>query len=386
MSDLISQETIDTIRDVANEQIEHVLNALGIDIDNTIGFADEVRCKCPIHNGDNPTSFSYSQKFKKWRCFSHKCHEGCDSVFGLVQRLLSVKENKDINFKESVGWIASLLNVPIETESQILDEKQVEIRKLINTTKVAKNIKKLRNVGLANKEKFKPFSVSILKDKIKPSKYFLDQGFSEEILKKYYVGFCNDKYKPMYLRSYAPVLDDVGDLVIGVTGRIVYEKCEYCPLFHEQGKGCPHENAKVRGYSKWQHHGFNSSMVLYNYWYAQAHLKNSKVAIITEGPKDVWWLEQHGLHNGLGIFGLRLSECQLAKLIRSGVLTVVIGLDNDKHGIKAIEDLGEKLNPYFKTVFINEFMNTDEDIADISSENMNKNFVPYIKSLEYKNG
>lgn len=363
----ISQEKIEEIREIANEKVEFILEALGLDIDNAWGSNQEIRMACPIHNGANRSAFCYNQKYKVWKCYTGNCHENDSTIFGLVSKILNIPFNK------SVEWVGSKLGIGLDNKEE--NPEDLEIFKLVK-----KNHKVLNTEQ--NKETFKPFSIDKIDGKIDISKYFLDKGISEKVLRKYNVGYCDDKSKPMYLYSYAPILDDEGKIVVGVTGRTIYEECEFCGCFHEPHKGCPHENPRVKRYPKWKHFGFNSGAVLYNYWFAKDLIKKSGVAILTEGPKDVWWMEQYDIHNGLGIFGLNINKVQIQKLLKNGVLTIVTGLDKDKRGMAANKKLSTMLSSYFKIVDISHLMKEDEDIADISEDRMKNEFAPFVRSLE----
>ncbi len=377
----ISQDILDNIRDEANDKIDHVLEQLGIDVDESLGYSDEIRCSCPVHGGDNPTAFSYSTRFKRWRCFTNNCHDGKADIFGLVEAILSKKHDRVIGFVEAVEWVAQVLGIPFSRKNPLQKPDDTEIIRMVRQAKAVKRIRETRN-QVSENTNFEPFPLERINGKVKPSWYFLEQGFTEDILKKYNVGYCDDSRKPMYLRSYAPVLDDSGKTVIGVTGRIRYEKCELCGCFHQQGKGCPTDNAAVRNYPKWQHYGFNSGTVLYNSWNANTHVRNSKVAIILEGPKNVWWLEQHNVHNSMCIFGLNFTDIHLKKLVQMGTLILVTALDNDERGLTALERLTEKTSDYFRIFNIKHLLKEGEDIAETNSERMVKDMVPYLKSLE----
>ncbi len=368
---------------MANERIDYVLSELGVDIDSSIGFCDEIRCPCPIHGGDNPTAFAYSTRFKQWRCYTARCHENNGSIFSLVQKLKSKNENKEIGFKESAVWLATLLGIKVEGESAKIDYNQQEVNRLVKNAKVKLNLntkKDLQN----NKSSDYPFPLSKMSGKIEPSWYFLEQGFSKEILQKYNVGYCEKPHKPMYLRSYIPVLDESGENVIGATGRIKYEECEYCSQYHEQGKGCPKDSPKVRGYAKWFHDGFKTGSTLFNSWYAKEYINKSGVAVLLEGPKDVLWMEQHGIHNSVCIFGLSILKYHLTRLINMGTTTIVVALDNDEEGLNAIEDVYKNFANYFKIINISKKMPDGCDIADVSSKQMIEDILPTIQALGRK--
>jgi DNA primase len=381
----ISQETLQTLRETANDKIEFVLSALGIDVDSSFGFGDEIRLPCPVHCGDNPSAFCYNTTYSNWKCFTNSCHtEYYGDIFSLVRLIQRNTEGHEIHFVDAVKWLAGLLEISIEEEKENVDSDKQELTKLVLEAK-RKNKLHGRTKSANQKEKFEPFPIGLVKDKIQISQYFLDQGFSEEILKKYNVGYCTDPYKPMYQRSYAPVLDEKGEMVIGVTGRIKFEKCNLCGDFHEQtNQGCPRDNKLVRAYSKWQHYGFSVTSVLYNSWFAEKYIRETGTAILTEGPKEVWWLEQHNIHNSGCIFGLNLYDYHINKLLSLNTMTVVVALDNDERGIEAAEKLSDKIGMYFKIVNLKHLLNPNEDIDEISTDKMHKVVIPYLESLYRK--
>lgn len=376
----ISPETLDDLKDVANDNIDHVLAELGFDIDSVTTAGNEIRSICPIHAGaDNTTAFCYNTTYKYWRCYTKQCHEGFGNVFGLVQKVLGKKTDKEINFREAVSWLAKVLNYELEIEVFEPNEDELALSKLL------KNIRRKKNVILDDTEKFKPFPIQLIDGKIEPSEYFLKQGFSKETLRKYNVGYCDDPQKPMYKRSYAPVLNDSGDMVVGVTGRTIHPECSYCGQFHIQGYGCPNENLKIKGYPKWKHYGFQKNSVFYNMNFAEEYIRKTKTVAITEGPKDVWWLDQYNFHNCLCIFGLSTSDYHLKRLLHLGVTRILVALNNDEKGIEAIEKLNNRFDNYFNMINVHHQLNGQKDIALLSPDDMINRFVPYLKSLEVKN-
>ncbi len=377
---LISPETINKIAEEANNNIDNVFDALGLDIDSCVGFSNEIRCPCPIHGGDNLTAFCYNTDFKRWRCYTGRCHEDTyGTIFDLVRKILNKKSEEDIGFLGSVRWLAKLLDIETEqSDNRIIVPQDKEVKQFIRQAKIKKNLA-ARQVDSIDADKFKPFPVSILDNKIKLSQYFLDKGFSESTLRKYNVGFCDSIDKPMYMRSYTPVLDETGDMVLGVTGRTVYEKCEFCPEFHKQGQGCPKDNPAIKGCPKWLHYGFKKNYVFYNYCFAKKSILESKVAILVEGPKDVWWLSQHGIENSLALFGLGLSDFQLKSLVKLGVMKILLCLDNDKYGLDSSEKLDTMLGEYFDITSMGHLLDYGQDIADLSTQKMNEVVKPFVQ-------
>lgn len=358
----ITKDEINLIKNQANDQITKVLDYLGINTDGfQNGYAEDIRLPCPIHGGDNPTAFSYSLIHKKWRCFTQGCHEDNDSIFGLIKLILDRKTGKDHSFISIVKLLINILN--INHKLGCSSPEEIEISKIINKVKLDKN-----KENKINKDYFTPLLLSTINKKPIPSQYFLEKGFSKETLEHFRIGYCDNRTKPMYKRSYAPIIDPNGKEMVGVTGRIIYEKCDFCPYFHEQRNGCPTDNPNVIGYSKWKHYGFNKSEILYNIHEAKNYINKS--IVLVEGPKDLWWLHQHDIKSCVSIFGVDISISQIKLLLSLGITDILLLLDNDKAGLDNSQKIIRKVNKYFNIININYILNDKKDIADISTSDM----------------
>ena len=375
---------LEEIQDIANEKIDHVLAALDIDVDNTTGFNYEIRCACPVHGGDNPTAFSYNIRTKRWRCFTRRCHDGNPFLPGLVQKVLSRREQREVSFKEALFWLTQVIEYPFDGNGPQIDPDDLQVFNLVKQAKTRNRVKNERDPHRATAY-FPEFPIDRIDGKVEPSPYFLEEGFSKEILIKYNVGFCDNPRKPMYMRSYVPVLDFEGKTVVGVTGRTILPACDFCSWHHEEGKGCPVDNPLVKGHPKWLHYGFNQTVAMYNSNFALPYIKESGVVILTEGPKEVWWLEQHGVHNSLCVLGLYISDYHVKKFINMGVRKIVVALDNDEPGIEAMERINESLADYFNLTNMNNLLSSGDDIDDVPTHRMEREIVPFLKSLEKRN-
>jgi DNA primase len=85
---------IERIKD--NVLIENVLDRYGI-------RHSHGRCCCPIHDGNNPTSFSFNDQV--FHC--HSCGASGD-VFQLIQHL------ERVEFKESLKLVAAMAGITVE--------------------------------------------------------------------------------------------------------------------------------------------------------------------------------------------------------------------------------------------------------------------------------
>src|SRR3990167_4858261 len=100
---MISQKTIQEIKDQSSDQIEYLLEELGFE--NIHENGTDIRARCLVHGGNNDTSFAFNPEKQCWVCFAEGCHEGKSDIFGLVSAALH------INFYESVNWLSNKLKI-----------------------------------------------------------------------------------------------------------------------------------------------------------------------------------------------------------------------------------------------------------------------------------
>ncbi|MFI5404937.1 MAG: toprim domain-containing protein [Nitrososphaerales archaeon] len=280
---------------------------------------------CPIHDGDNPSAFNINvaegdKYYGSWFCNTQKCHEKYGGTpFGLVYGLLSkegVTRAGILDFISSFVDGVSLADPP--PQDKVLDFLSRE---------------KVKNKYFMSKD-------SVSKRLQIPSRYYLDRGFSEEILTEYGVGDCFDRSKPMYNRAVFPIIDEDNTFVIGCTGRSL--------------------NGDKR---KWIFNkGFNAGSYFYNYW----NLQPTGSVILVEGQGDLLKLKMGGINNVLGLFGSNLTDYQEFLLQKLPSLdTIYLGMDNDEAGLKCRNKIKRNLGNLFKVVDL-EF--PGHDLGEMSTE------------------
>jgi replicative DNA helicase len=278
----------------------------------------EVRSNCPIHCGDNAVAWSWSFTHNSWRCWTRDCHEehGTD-IIGFIRGV------QKYSFQKALKFLSDFLQGSIKT-------------------------RKRKITPVINKKPGMNFPLSEIVDRITlDDQYYINRGLSAEIIKRYHIGICDNRNKKFYKRVVIPVLSDDGKYVVGFTARSIFEQCDKCKGYHDPNyRYCPH---KPEIFSKWKHSGgFARNNFLYNYWFSQHYIRQSQTAILVEGPGDCLALEQAGIHNSVGLFGLSLSSKQKTLLQKAGAVHIVLCMDNDEAGCKASEKLEEDLSYYFK--------------------------------------
>ena len=116
------------------------------------------------------------------------------------------------------------------------------------------------------------------------------------------------------------------------------------------------------------------------YNYAKDYIKESGVAILVEGPGDVWRLEEAGIHNSLAVFGSSLTDSQQIILESSGALCLVLLFDTDSAGTKAKEKVQSSLSRMFN-ILNPDFPEGYKDIGEMKTEEVKEFLVPILEKL-----
>lgn len=368
---------INAIADTACNDTERLMSELGI-IARQQG--KKYAGPCPIHGGDNPGAFNFYPDGEavrgNWVCRTKRCHEKPGikrNLPGLVQAVKSAQLERKFTWKETVDWLCRFNNQKLE-DVKIPDEAMIAKRRLNQA---------IHKLNISPQQKQTGWSREWIRSKLViPSEYYLNRGYSAAILDKYDVGYYADQN-----RVSVPVYDDNYKFCIGFTARTVNPQCKICKMYHTAEEGCPSllDPLAIIKASKWRNsRDFEASNYLYNYWFARHHIaKNGGVAILVEGPGDVWRLEENGIHISMAMFGVELKEPQRVILDSSGCLSLIIMLDNDDAGREAAEKLKKKLGRTYR-LFFPKF--SKHDVGDLNSDLITKEIEPLMRKLGVFNG
>lgn len=372
----IDQNKIKVVCDKLCDKIEDVLDHFGLEYRMNHKF---VSMACPIHNGDNDSALNLyyvGEDYKgNWKCRTHKCEEHFKgSIIGFIRGILSRQQygwskhgDKIVSFKEAVDYATKLANIDINNiDVSHIDKNKT---KFVNHTKIFIPENKTTHNAI-NRELVRK-SLAI------PSKYFIDRGFSADILDKYDVGDCVSVNKEMSGRAVVPIYEDSGQLMIGCSGRAIGHKCITCNTFHST-KNCP-DDYHAWKYSKWKHSsGIKTQECLYNIWYAKEYIQKLGFVILVESPGNVWKLEENNIHNAVALFGAHLTDKQKMLLDISGAMTIVVIMDSDEAGEKARAIINKKCN---RTYNIRHITVSKNDIGDMSNAEIQNEIIDKIKDL-----
>lgn len=346
---------------------------------------------CPLHGGDNPSAFNIYREgtdvIFHWRCNSHLCHDlfhngkrvFIANAIGLVRALLSVREcgwsepgDETYGFKETINFLQSFFKVNINNYK--IDYDDLMKQKLLKESSHYANENQTKsNIS---------YTVDYIKDKLDiPSPYFKKRGFAADTLRRYNIGECSKKNSPLFNRAVCPILNEQGKEIIGFTGRTIYDQCPDCKNYHP-----PKELCGVADVPKWWNVGNFRKSNLYNYSFAQSHIKKSRVVLIVEGQGDVLRLVENKIYNCVGVFGVSLSDQQQVLLEKAGAMAIIPLFDNpqiDKAGELAYKQFAEKCGSVFKIYTIKEIYGDKKDVADFTAEQiqMLKNFIEKVERI-----
>jgi DNA primase len=307
----------DTIKELIKDSvdIEGLLSHLGVQISGRNNR--EIRGTCPVHGGDNPTSFCYRKKTKTWICFSHGCHETCgrDSI-GLVMGVLQV------GFKDALVVLSNLTGIPLEEDSNLdvgLIRQELEKKKAIERHKrLAEFYMPPEDVTEDQLETF----VRMRTD------YFNKEengGFPDWVLEEFEIGGCYHDAQG-YEREIIPIRDEKGELV-AYSGRALKRGVE--PKYRLTN-------------------GFKKDNVLYNLNKALSYVSDetNDTLIIVEGFKGLWMLYRLGFKNCVACMGSRITPGQ-ARLLCKHARNAILMFDGDDAGLKGMqafeEDFGHRI-------------------------------------------
>tara|TARA_R110002020_G_scaffold194354_10_gene395172 strand:+ start:18175 stop:19236 length:1062 start_codon:yes stop_codon:yes gene_type:complete len=305
---LLENQQISKISSQLLENLPLLLDTLEIQY---IEYPNRIAFPCPVHGGDNAEGcsiFTDGNTAKgNWNCWTHSCEEDfTTNLFGFVRGVLSHRKGEKVSMFDAANFALKFLNTDL---GDLKTYKLSEANKDIKLLEIFEREPPRENVGISREQILKSIEI--------PSKYYINRGYSKEVLETFDVGLCIKKNKPMSRRVVVPIYDEDYNYV-GCIGRSTSENMQ----------------------PKWLHsRGFRKSSYLYGLNVAKESIMNTQTAVLVEGQGDVWRLHEAGITNAVGIFGASLSEDQLILLEKSGALNLVILTDTDEAGEKAAQQI-----------------------------------------------
>jgi len=285
---------------------------------------------CPFHNEKTP-SFTVSPAKGLYKCFG--CGKGGNSA-GFIM------EHEKLSYPEAIRWLAQKYNIQLEETKPSIDAAEQSV---IDSLYVVNEFaKKYFIEQLWESEEGKSIGLS----------YFKERGFREDIIKKFELGFSQNKWDGFmeaaktagYKLEYA---EQVG--LIKSKGEDEATKRQFdffrnrimFTIHSMSGKPIAFagrtllQDKKVPKYiNSPETEIYNKSRVLYGMAFAKNEIRKANKCYIVEGYTDVISLHQAGIENVVAASGTSFTEQQI-KQIKRFTNNISVLFDGDAAGLKA---------------------------------------------------
>lgn len=327
--------------------VEKLLYLLGAKKVRVCG--NNIRSECPLHNGDNPTAFSYDIVKKVWSCFSNRCGEGYRrNVYDLVYLYLLNKTGLPPTERDVFSILLQACNVEIDLDDiDFKFDKALQDR--FDNIMFARQVKKRYNDMTTISTSLTLDDSLINRYNIVVHPYLLSRGLTEEAIETFEIRFApkgiSEKVSEDFPGRIVFPIRGIDNRLVGISGRLASD-----------------DIALISRYGKYRHlHSFKRNNVLYNINRAYPYVEKSKAAVLVEGFLDVISLWQKGIKNVMAVMGNNLSLSQMRDLLPF-LNKVYICFDADKGGRegvrKAIKTLRNVCSLYY--VSLSEGKDPDE--------------------------
>ena len=318
---MIDQMTIERILDAAN--IVDVVSGFvtlrkrGV---NYVGL-------CPFHNEKTP-SFYVSPSKGICKCFS--CGKGGNAIHFLM-------EHEQMSFQDAAEWLANKYGIPFKKRELTDSEKalQNERESMFITNQFALDFFK---DTLLNTDKGRAIGLA----------YFRKRGFRDDILDKFFLGYCPDEpdalaraalakgyTKENLVKTGLCYQKDDGALRDRFRGRVIFPVHSISGKVVAFGGRIMSAEAKVAKYvNSPESVIYSKSKELYGLYQAKQAIVRKDRCFLVEGYADVISMFQSGVENVVASSGTSLTPGQI-RLIHRFTNNITVLYDGDKAGIKA---------------------------------------------------
>ena len=317
---MIPQETIDRIFEAA--RVEEIVGDF-VDLKKA---GVNYKGRCPFHDEKTP-SFVVSPTKGIYKCFG--CGKGGNSI-------MFIKDLQGASYPESLRYVAAKYNIEI-IEEALTPQQEMKLSAKESQYIATKFASQYFEDMLWNTEEGKTIGLS----------YFKERGFSDEIIKRFRLGYSPKKQNSF--KNYA--LKSGYDINILIESSLVgenedgksYDRFRERTIFPINsysgrviGFGGRAFNADAK--SKYLNSGetliYDKSKVLYALDISKQAISKADKCFIVEGYTDVISMYQNGIENVVSASGTALGRYQIS-LIKRSTNNLVLLFDSDKAGVNA---------------------------------------------------
>ena len=319
---MIDQLTIEKILDAANivDVVSEfvTLRRRGV---NYVGL-------CPFHNEKTP-SFYVSPSKGICKCFS--CGKGGNVIHFLM-------EHEQMSYWDAAKWLARKYGIPYSERELTESERalQNERESMFITNQFALDFFK---DTLLNTDKGRAIGLA----------YFRKRGFRDDILEKFFLGYCPDEPDALARAAQAKGYtkenliktglcyerENDGTLRDRFRGRVIFPVHSISGKVVAFGGRIMNADAKVAKYvNSPESIIYSKSRELYGLYQAKQAIVRKDRCFLVEGYADVISMFQSGVENVVASSGTSLTPGQI-RLIHRFTNNITVLYDGDKAGIKA---------------------------------------------------
>ena len=280
---------------------------------------------CPFHNEKTP-SFTVSATKGIYKCFG--CGKGGNSVS-------FVMEHEHYSYPEALKYLAEKYNIEIE-EKELSPEQSIRANDRDSLYIINAFANKYFQEQLWKSEEGKAVGLS----------YFQERAFSEEIIKKFQLGYSpkqknafsklalESSYKEKYLEDAGLSILKHGNTTDRFRERVMFPIHSFSGRILGFGGRTLQKENKAKYVNSPESLIYYKSKILYGIYFAKQQISKENNCYIVEGYTDVISLHQSGIKNVVSSSGTSLTSEQI-KLINRFTKNITILFDGDAAGINA---------------------------------------------------
>ncbi len=362
---------------ISQDTIQQILSR--IDIIDVVGSFVKLKRRganylgnCPFHHEKTP-SFTVSPSKEIFKCF------GCGKSGNTISFLM---EHEKLSYVEALKWLANRYNVEVE-ETEASPEKKLAQQTSESLFIINQFAQEFYTDQLFGTEAGQNIGLGYLKER----------GFTEEIIRKFGLGYAPDKRdalaKEAIAKQYTVELLQKAGLVVERNGQLIdnYRDRIIFPIHNNSGKVIGFGARLIKSNDKApkyintpENELYVKSKLLYGTYFARHAIDKADECLLVEGYTDVISLHQVGIENVVASGGTSLTQDQL-RLIKKYSKNLTIIYDGDAAGVKAAMRgldmaLEESLN--VKLVLIPDKEDPDSYVKKLGT-NAFKNFILHNK-------
>jgi len=281
---------------------------------------------CPFHNEKTP-SFTVSPAKGIFKCFG--CGKGGNAVNFIM-------EHEHLSYPEALRWLAKKYHIEIEEKEVTAEEiqKQNERESMLVVTQYAA---RLFSENLFHGHEGMALGLS----------YFRERGFGDAVLRKFEVGYSNEKrddftqravaagYKNDFLVMSGLTIDREGYLFDRFAGRIMFPIHSLSgQVLGFGGRIIKSDPRSAKYVNTPETEIYHKSRIVYGIFQARQAITREDRCYLVEGYTDVLSMHESGVENVVASSGTALTQEQI-RLIKRFTPNITMLYDGDPAGVKA---------------------------------------------------